>query len=366
MPQAKVMVPLGPSAEYQLHFKGLHAEHDSLYEHINDLIENDGLIGGMKPAHFAQAHASPAMTQVVEAYLEAGKLNEVERYHSGGFGFGLPHDHNIAMAERFVSMGQGARAVRMWFSYIASNAETFWWHVTHRDSGFKMAKFWAADEKTQRQEFEKICAKIPGLKDTMLKLCQKAAEVFARAGATDQDRARLSKILAEVEAEARTVPATDPRKMDDDVFWELIGHGLDDLPEALAAFKANQIKAFDKRIRTQMSESYRTDIWALAYILGDGCSDDSFDAFRAWLILQGRAVYEATLADPDGFDPHLYPGHDDRPLALLEVSRQAYMTRQGAAMPETKPKAMKLKGPQLTEDDFEAALPGLAQRKNAA
>ena len=31
----------------------------------------------------------------------------------------------------------------------------------------------------------------------------------------------------------------------------------------------------------------------------DGCSDDSFSYFRSWLIVQGKDVYMAALADPD-------------------------------------------------------------------
>lgn len=33
---------------------------------------------------------------------------------------------------------------------------------------------------------------------------------------------------------------------------------------------------------------YRRDLWAAAYIIGGGCSDDSFIDFRAGLIAQGH------------------------------------------------------------------------------
>jgi hypothetical protein len=47
------------------------------------------------------------------------------------------------------------------------------------------------------------------------------------------------------------------------------------------------------------NNSYRADLWAAAYIINGGCSDDGFDYFRGWLIAQGQAVYEQVLADPD-------------------------------------------------------------------
>ena len=45
--------------------------------------------------------------------------------------------------------------------------------------------------------------------------------------------------------------------------------------------------------------AYRRDLWGTAYLINGGCSDDGFDYFRDWLILQGRAVYEAAIADAD-------------------------------------------------------------------
>jgi hypothetical protein len=48
-----------------------------------------------------------------------------------------------------------------------------------------------------------------------------------------------------------------------------------------------------------MAASYRTDLWAAAYLINGGCSDDGFEYFRGWLVAQGRATYEAVVASPD-------------------------------------------------------------------
>src|SRR5205823_6840092 len=42
---------------------------------------------------------------------------------------------------------------------------------------------------------------------------------------------------------------------------------------------------------------YRHDMWAGAYLIGGGCSDDGFISFRARLIAQGRDWYKK--ASPD-------------------------------------------------------------------
>ncbi|MFI6699745.1 DUF4240 domain-containing protein [Streptomyces sp. NPDC050509] len=45
-------------------------------------------------------------------------------------------------------------------------------------------------------------------------------------------------------------------------------------------------------------------MWAAAYLIGGGCSDDSFMDFRAGLIALGRDWYEKAAADPDSLAEH--------------------------------------------------------------
>ncbi|MEV7233888.1 DUF4240 domain-containing protein [Streptomyces sp. NPDC051020] len=49
---------------------------------------------------------------------------------------------------------------------------------------------------------------------------------------------------------------------------------------------------------------YRWDVWAAAYLIGGGCSDDSFMDFRAGLIALGRDWYERAAACPDSLAEH--------------------------------------------------------------
>lgn len=45
--------------------------------------------------------------------------------------------------------------------------------------------------------------------------------------------------------------------------------------------------------------AYRWDLWALAYIAFLGCSDDTFEEFRAWLTSRGKRAFERALVDLD-------------------------------------------------------------------
>lgn len=100
--------------------------------------------------------------------------------------------------------------------------------------------------------------------------------------------------------------------MDIDGFWQLIeearaGQGApadaDAVAQAavplLATLGETGILDFDA-VQGQLSDqAYRWDLWAAAYVIRGGCSDDGFDYFRGWLQAQGRGVWESALADPD-------------------------------------------------------------------
>lgn len=51
--------------------------------------------------------------------------------------------------------------------------------------------------------------------------------------------------------------------------------------------------------RQAMKAAHRWDLWGAAYILNDGCSDDGFIYFRAWLMTKGQECFEKALRDPD-------------------------------------------------------------------
>ncbi|MFC9330807.1 DUF4240 domain-containing protein [Kitasatospora sp. NPDC057015] len=67
----------------------------------------------------------------------------------------------------------------------------------------------------------------------------------------------------------------------------------------LSARPGDEIIAADQVLRDLLARSYRDSLWAAAYTINGGCSDDGFDYFRGWLITQGQGVFEQVLADPD-------------------------------------------------------------------
>src|SRR4051812_22611367 len=95
-----------------------------------------------------------------------------------------------------------------------------------------------------------------------------------------------------------------------DDFWAVIDRAsadrsdsLDELAKCaagqLARREPEEIVAWDRHLGRVMAASGTEDLWAAAYLINGGCSDDGFDAFRGWLIAHGRQVLARAVADPD-------------------------------------------------------------------
>jgi hypothetical protein len=99
------------------------------------------------------------------------------------------------------------------------------------------------------------------------------------------------------------------RVMELDRFWAIVDGAskaasstdgrVEHIGAALAKLKKEEIVGFDNQLRVQFAGSYTADLWAAAYVIQGGCSDDGFAYFRAWLVLQGRARFEQAVRLPD-------------------------------------------------------------------
>ena len=123
--------------------------------------------------------------------------------------------------------------------------------------------------------------------------------------------------------------------MSEDVFWDIIEktksddpqEQLDLLVELLSSKSVEEILGFDYRLDKFLEKSYNPDLWAAAYIVCGGASDDDFDYFRAWIISKGKDVYENAIGNPDSLlgvlekmDETDYPDNEE----ILYASLDAY------------------------------------------
>jgi hypothetical protein len=105
-------------------------------------------------------------------------------------------------------------------------------------------------------------------------------------------------------------------------------------------------------------------LWGAAYVIEGGCSDDSFDYFRAYLISRGRAVYERAIADPDSLaDIELEDGDAwEDWMSPTMVVMHGRTGQYALAGPATGPHPTEPQGEAWDEDDLAALLPRLAAK----
>ena len=133
------------------------------------------------------------------------------------------------------------------------------------------------------------------------------------------------------------------RKMDPDAFWDLIagakrecGQDMDAslqwLTERLTTLGPQQAQDFHDILHGYKHLAYKYGLWTAATMMcGDGCSDDGFMDFRAWLIAQGKEVYLAALADPDSLaDVEAYGGCQFEEFTYVGDKALETMTGQSA------------------------------------
>ncbi|MFG2480844.1 DUF4240 domain-containing protein [Streptomyces fagopyri] len=95
-------------------------------------------------------------------------------------------------------------------------------------------------------------------------------------------------------------------------FWQLVEAARDQATDpddgqevarhasaVLATRPVREIIAAQQVLWDLMAHSYTNPLWAAAYTVNGGCSDDGFDYFRGWLITQGHETFEQVIADPD-------------------------------------------------------------------
>ena len=97
--------------------------------------------------------------------------------------------------------------------------------------------------------------------------------------------------------------------MNSERFWGIIDEALDSsdgweqiyapLVERLSQLEDADIVRWGQIFDLYHKISYKDRLWAAAYVINGGCSDDGFDYFRGWLIAQGKTVFLNALRDPD-------------------------------------------------------------------
>lgn len=146
---------------------------------------------------------------------------------------------------------------------------------------------------------------------------------------------------------------------------------LEILGEKLGKLTADEIISFNSIFNEFYFQSNTRQLWAAAYIINGGCSDDGFDYFRAGLISQGERVFTDAVSNPENLvnvikfedgdlspESHWATGFEE----FMYVARKAYETAAGTdEIPSVLPEHTDTTGEEWDEDNVELVLPKLAE-----
>ena len=130
--------------------------------------------------------------------------------------------------------------------------------------------------------------------------------------------------------------------MERETFWELIDEARADmvdvfevspaLTDLLLTSEPEEIVSFAQHMKDVLAESYRWDLWAVAFIVNGGSSDDGFEYFRGWLIAQGRERFQAAMENPANVGDWAEPDENECE-EILYAAQAAYEGRTGNEFP---------------------------------
>ena len=209
---------------------------------------------------------------------------------------------------------------------IDAAAPTRMFHFTEGSSD----KFWSISQSATAYTVRFGRRGTPGKTQTK----QFPSEEKAQQASERLIREKLRKGYVEVTGTADALPT-----LTKDQFWKLIDasrRGAADLEEQeeklrelLGQLEEDQIIEFDRYFAEYTAEAYRWDLWGVAYLMQDGCSDDGFSDFLSWLISQGRTYYEAALANPENAGKRVSPGDEIEYETMRYVAADVYESKTG-------------------------------------
>lgn len=162
--------------------------------------------------------------------------------------------------------------------------------------------------------------------------------------------------------------------MDVGEFWALIersGEGApageqrgEQLVAILAELPAEEILAFQRQFAERVVDAYQWDWMAVATLVNGDATAEGFDGFVGWVMAQGRAYFEAALADPERAAERAVPGERADLRALWAAPAEAYKQVTGRTdfHESAEPISIVMEGDRWKEGELEQRYPELVKR----
>lgn len=249
------------------------------------------------------------------------------------------------IVEMLASAGHERSAAQIWRASVASDMDVFRYflgvrNTVERYDGMSEAQREKVSPRSVPGGLQRDMAKDFAAKKQIALRSVDSFEAWAgRYGVADLHSAQIELWKEELHTEKKPkLPPPDKTPMSEGLFWEIIAQSQGDseietalsIEDQLVGYTGKAIRDAGKLMQSYVTAAYREDVWGLAFVLQDGCSDDAFEDFRGWMILRGRATYETILKTPDLFDPRKADGANFAAGgSVLSAFENAYLSRTG-------------------------------------
>lgn len=164
--------------------------------------------------------------------------------------------------------------------------------------------------------------------------------------------------------------------MDETEFWSIIDESrnrennqtkqYEKLKLILKNYSPDDIVSFDLIFTQKSNDLYNWDLWAIAYIINKGCSDDSFTDFRNWIISRGKDFFKKALIHPKKLGEIINIGEDIFFEEIYYVAGYLYEEKTGEDLINFIDRYPKFpdepEGEYWEEDDLEKLYPELCKK----
>jgi len=302
------------------------------------------------PSEEVAKHLDEAQSEVFKSWLEHRRYDGLISWIVENFDASGGDKYISQLSGVLESQKDSGRLIRLWKGVIANRTKSF---------GKPVA---VAFTLSPRQAIAR---------ESVLWAMNEFCSVLGRLGDVEHLR-EAQDTLTDFRAGRRRKPSKAPvaGKMNEERFWRLIdacrspgstcGEFAERLAEKLEALDSKNIRIFQKLLYRVISRTNTWDHWAIAYIARNGCSDDEFDYFRAWLVTRGKEAHAKVVADYEaGAD---LVNEDPQCEGLFYAARRAYENRSGKKMSRLAVEREKVRGKEWAEEDLAVRYPRICAR----
>jgi hypothetical protein len=320
------------------------------------LDEANDLIEWRKKNNLPDQHYRKTFADLRDIWIKNGRINELIAYIHENFDGGQWDDFLEPVEDYLLENKLEKEYIKFWKGILRHRFRSLWdWNKNFNNKN----EYWNGAQKT----FECQKFTLEGLfrfKKGLIRL-----EIEDEIYKVDE----LIKSVDKLE-KPKPKPTSDKRKINEDVFWELIencriksenkGDFIDLLSSRLEEFSPLEIRRFEKIFQTKFQELNHWDLWALAYIARRGCGDDEFDYFKAWVISKGRKAFD-TIKELKTPDLKEFFNEDPQLEEMLYLSEKVYENKTEQLMSPVKVKKQKIIGRNWNEEKIDIEFTEICQ-----